>query len=262
MESPLKTVRIVAAHAAFLLAFAGHVRSAAAIETGSPGALPPPPPPPPTVSAPRAPPPSRQAPSAPASTSDGAAGSGSATPVPADTGVLDDGRHALDTRIFVAAMLGYSSDEMNFGLGVRAGKTLANHIYVGGSLVYQIGESNDGSASVNAPGVSSNTSYSSGVSGFYVGPEGGYDFDLKYVVLRPYLGLGILWWTASASAGGVSASTTDTKFVVWPGASVVWNVPDSNFFLGGDLRFVSVPGGPAVGFFAFAGMHFGTAETL
>jgi hypothetical protein len=171
--------------------------------------------------------------------------------------VADDGRHALDTRISVAAMLGYSSDEMNFGVGVRAGKTLENHIYVGGNLVYQIGESSSGSTSVSAPGVAANSSYSSGISGLYVGPEGGYDFDLKYVVVRPYLGLGILWWTASVSAGGVSASTTDTKFVAWPGATVVWNAPDSAFFLGADLRFVSVPGGPAVGFFAFGGMHFG-----
>ena len=44
---------------------------------------------------------------------------------------------------------------------------------------------------------------------------------------------------------------------VWLGGAVVWYVPNSNFFVGGDVRMITVPG-TAVGLYAMGGMHFGS----
>jgi len=223
-----------------------------AIETGQPPNLPPPPPPPLTTATPgtSAPPPASRA-TKPSTPPPAASTSSSATvsSTTADSGTSDGGPHALDTRFFIAPMLGYLSDYLDFGIGLRGGKTLDNHIYIGGTFIYQVGEGGSVSGGGNT--------YSWSSSGFYLGPEGGYDFDLKYVVVRPYLGLGIFSWGSSTSGPGVSAGASSTRFVVWPGGSVIWNVPNSNFFLGGDLRLVSVPG-TAFGMYAMGGLHFGS----
>jgi outer membrane autotransporter protein len=175
----------------------------------------------------------------------------------ADSGTSDSGMHALDTRWFIAPLLGFASENLSFGIGVRGGKTLDNHIYIGGTFVYQTGDSGSYSASVTTPGGVVGASGSWSYNGFYVGPEGGYDFDLRYVVVRPYIGIGLFDVTGSAAGNGVSAGSSSTEFVVWPGCTVIWNVPSSNFFLGGDLRLITVPGG-AVGLYAMGGIHLGS----
>jgi hypothetical protein len=249
---------------------------ARAIETGG-SQLPPPPPPPLTAAPPGAPTPApapRSAPrpatapasgaSAGASVSAGGAGaSGGASvtyagaPPPADE-APDTGPHAFDTRWFVAPMLGFASDYLNFGIGVRGGKVLDNHIYIGGTFLYSLGEGGSTNGVVVAgPNGPINTSTSWSTSGLYIGPEGGYDFDLRYVVVRPYMGLGIYTWTASAAGPAAGGSTSSTQVVAWPGCTVIWPVPHSDFFLGGDLRVLTVPGG-SVGFYALGGMHFGS----
>lgn len=143
-------------------------------------------------------------------------------------------------------MLGVSTDYLNVGLGARGGKTFENHLYVGGSLLLHFA----GSGFYNGY-------YGGSATVFYLGPEGGYDFDLHAVVLRAYLGLGPAFFSYSVNTPTGSYSGSDTRFVVWPGASVMWSPKGSPWFVGGDIRFVSVPGGPAVGFFAFGGIHLG-----
>ena len=218
---------------------------ALAIETGTPPQLPPPPPPPPPVgqSPPPAPPPRGAAPTKPAQTTGAPTRvmPASSTTSTSSVSTSDEGPSggALDTRWALAGMIGVSTDYLNFGIGLRGGKTFDNHLYIGASMLYHFvgsgGYYGGGSASV-----------------FYIGPEGGYDFDLKPVVLRAYMGLGPAFF--NYSVGPYSGS--DTRFVVWPGASVLWNIGDSPWFIGGDVRFVSVPGGPAVGFFFTGGIHF------
>jgi outer membrane autotransporter protein len=154
-------------------------------------------------------------------------------------------------------MLGYASENLNFGIGLRGGKTLDNHIYIGGTFVYQTGDSGSYSGGVTTGTTTVTTSGSWSYNGFYVGPEGGYDFDLKVVVVRPYLGLGIFDATGSASGNGTSFSGSSTQFVIWPGCTVIWNVPGSSFFLAGDVRLISVPD-VALGIYAMGGLHFGS----
>lgn len=230
-----------------------------AIETGQPPNLPPPPPPPlttatpgtsppppaPRASRPSSPPPASSSPTVTASTST------------ADSGASSSVGSALDTRWFIAPLLGFASDNLTLGIGVRAGKTLDNHVYLGGTFVYQVGDSGSYSGTVVAPGTTVSTSASWSYNGFYIGPEGGYDFDLKVVVVRPYLGLGLFDLTGSASAGGVSGGGSSTHFVVWPGCSVIWNVPNSNFFVGGDVRVITLPDA-ALGVYAMGGIHLGS----
>ncbi len=149
-------------------------------------------------------------------------------------------------------MLGVSTDCLGFGLGLRGGKTWDNHLYIGGSAVYHFA----GCGYENVGTVVGN--YSTSASAFYIGPEGGYDFDLKAVVLRAYMGLGMAFFNASVSGPGINQSYSSNQFVVWPGASVFWDIPSSPWFIGGDIRFVSVPAGPAVGFFFWGGIHLGS----
>ena len=192
---------------------------ARAIETGAPPQLPPPPPPPITQS-PAAPAgggskPASAAPRSTAASSSSASASTSSS-VSETSGGSSGG--ALDTRIALAGMLGVSTDCLGFGLGARGGKTWDNHLYIGGSFVYHF----PGCGYENFGPVGGN--YSSSASAFYFGPEGGYDFDLKAVVLRAYMGLGIAFLNASASGPGIpngSISSSSNQFVVWPGASVI-----------------------------------------
>ena len=71
------------------------------------------------------------------------------------------------------------------------------------------------------------------------------------------MGLGLFDLTGSASAGGVSGGGSDTRFVIWPGCSVIWNVPGSNYFIGGDARLISLPE-VAFALYAMGGIHFGS----
>jgi len=220
---------------------------AAAADKYAPSQLPPPPPPPlgqdqPVPPAQAQPPPKHKAQPAPAS----------ATTATADSGASGESPGALDTRWAIGAMLGLSTDYLNFGFGARGGKTFGNHIFIGGSAVFHFA-GDTYSAYAGPIG-----NYTSSASVFYFGPEGGYDIDLNVVVLRPYVGLGPAFFSWSVNGAGTSASGSSTRFVVWPGATVIYSFPDSPFFIAGDIRFVSVPGGPAVGFFAFGGIHFGS----
>jgi hypothetical protein len=161
---------------------------------------------------------------------------------------------SLDDGFPVMATLGFSSNDLQLGLGVRAGKTLTNHIYVGGAFVYHLGHEVGGAQGGGYTATAS-------ISAFYIGPEVGYDFNLSPVRVRVYTGLGIVWINTSTQTGGPGLPTVEghastDRFVIWPGATVLYPLPDSSFFIGGDLRFVTVPDGPAVGLFGLAGTKF------
>jgi hypothetical protein len=173
-----------------------------------------------------------------------------AAPVEAPAPPPQEAPPAVDERFAGAVLLGYASDNLNLGVGARFGKTLASRVYLGGTFVYNFGESE----SVATPAGTSTASFSA----FYVGPEGGYDFALGAFVVRPYVGLGIASLSVSGSAAGTSVGASTTKLVLWPGGAAIYDLPGSDFFVGGDARLVTVPGGPAFGVVAFGGMHFGS----
>ncbi|HEY3805578.1 MAG TPA: hypothetical protein VGL61_23385 [Kofleriaceae bacterium] len=155
----------------------------------------------------------------------------------------------VDTGFHIDAMLGFESDNLSLGIGVRGGKTFANHIYVGGLFVYQIGTS----SSAAVEGVTA----SSSVSAFYIGPEVGYDlhFAALPVVFRPYLGLGVADAIGSSTVNGMTTSASSSELSVWPGVTGLYRIPGSSFVVGGDFRIVTGPWGTAVGLFATGSMY-------
>jgi hypothetical protein len=215
--------------------------------------LPPPKPPPADLAAPKAAP--RPAPVAPVPVP---------VPAPAQTGTTSTTSAvlpaaepeapaaapsaALDDQSFtVAPLLGFGTDNLDFGVGLRAGKVaLGEHVWLGGSAIYHLGHGSSGT--VNG------VRYESSSSALFVGPEVGYDFPVGPVVLRPYGGIGLAAFSASASAGGVRASDTVTKLVIWPGVTALYGLSGSRFFVGGDTHLVTVPGGPSFALFALGGL--------
>ncbi len=165
------------------------------------------------------------------------------------TGVAHAAESPTAGHASAAGLLGYGfKDGVGLGFGVRGGYTLPQNVYLGGTFVYHLGKSEStpyGDASVHL---------------YYFGVEGGYDIYAAPVVIRPYVGLGAA--TASASIpggnfGGVSIpsqSSSDTKFGVWPGASVIY--PIGKAFVGGDARFLIVSDFNAFSMFATGGIQF------
>ncbi|MBX3191705.1 MAG: outer membrane beta-barrel protein [Labilithrix sp.] len=133
-------------------------------------------------------------------------------------------------RVGVASMLGFGSANQGFGLGVRGGYTMPMNVYVGGSFMYHVGTS----TALLGQSVSSNAYYFAG--------EGGYDFQAGPVTIRPYAGLGYQVASISGPApntpAGTLVSQNANSVVVYPAASAHWNIPRSQFFVGGDTRVV------------------------
>jgi len=150
----------------------------------------------------------------------------------------------------VGALLGYGfKDGTNLGLGVRGGYTLPMNVYLGGTFVYHLGKSE----STPFGDVKSNV--------FYYGFEGGYDIAAGPVVVRPYLGLGAATAKTSSPAFDLGAgqsfpatSASETRFGLWPGASVLY--PLGSAFVGADARYLIVEDYNAFSLFATGGVQF------
>ena len=137
-----------------------------------------------------------------------------------------------------------TQDYMTFGIGARGGYTLPNTpVYLGGTLAYHFGSDH--------------------VHTFLFGVEGGYDFVVGPVVLRPYLGLGdaIVAFSGITVPGlGTVGGESKNEFALWPGATVMY--PINQFFVGGDARVYLLPGIPSggdvagLGIYATGGMQF------
>jgi hypothetical protein len=156
-------------------------------------------------------------------------------------------RDARARPVRVGVLGGFSSSDLNMGVGLRGGKAIG-HLWIGGEVVYNVGRS------VSNPIGATRTS----TSAFYVGPEAGVEIDLApALVLRPYAGAGVAVFATSVTVGGEDAtSATDTRAVAWPGLTLLYDVPETLLTFGADSRLVFVPGGPAVGVFATGEMRF------
>jgi hypothetical protein len=138
-----------------------------------------------------------------------------------------------------AGLLGYGfEDGSNLGLGARFGYSLRNNIYLGGLFQYHFGESNEAGAFGATADAHGNI--------YYFGFEGGYDFHIDDVVIRPYAGLGpgfehASLETCAPGVGCAKASNTDTEFTFWFGGTVLYQF-DEKWFIGGDFRLPIVDG--------------------
>jgi hypothetical protein len=148
--------------------------------------------------------------------------------------------------ISAALLLGYGFNNVNdsgvgdsvnvygLGIGVRGGYSLAiggpGTLYVGGTFIYHLGYSKD-------VGTSSLTSRVSPL-----GVEGGYDFTVAPgITVRPFLGLGLAFYSSTVSFGGLTQDNGGSKFALWPGVEGMYDITEQ-IFVGADLRYTIVTG--------------------
>lgn len=127
--------------------------------------------------------------------------------------------------------LRFASDDLNLGLGLNAGGTLDNGIYIGGLGAYFFGESDSGSVG--------GVSYDASFSALFLMAEGGYDFGLaQNFVLRPTLALGIVtgFLESCSNALGSERCVDDSssEFNAALGGQALYLM--GNLTLGGELR--------------------------
>lgn len=148
------------------------------------------------------------------------------------------------SRLAIDGMVGVADSDLGPGVGVRASLPVVNRLRLGGTVVDHFGHSF--TRQVN--GVSADGS----TAALYLGPEVGWDVPLGAVLVRPYAGIGAAF-LSSTVISGVRSTDSETRAIVWPGASIEWVVPRTAFAIGGDLRLVTIPGGPALSAFLTAG---------
>ncbi len=143
----------------------------------------------------------------------------------------------VDTRSFFTTTTGGGSGGLGLGIGGRLGTTFSNGVSVAGSFTYQGWESGR-LASLG--------------SALYLGGEPGYDFNLRYVTVRPYFGVGI--------ALNAQGKTADAELAIWGGAQATYDIPKTRLFLALDLRLVTTATelDLAVAAFAGFGVKFGS----
>lgn len=184
-----------------------------------------------------------------------------ATPFPAQEQEIQPAPGVAPKPISAALLLGYGTDlggdfnPWGFGIGLRGGYNIGR-IYVGGRFTYHFGTSAD----LLTAGLSTiEVTYSL----WDLDAEGGYDFPVgEKLTFRPSLLLGILHITASSDApvfgGEAAVSSSNTKLVVSPGASLFYDIT-RDIFLGGDARLPWVVGGGSIFglvIYVTGGLHF------
>lgn len=144
--------------------------------------------------------------------------------------------------LLVGATVGYASQNLRIGLGLRAGYSFLDTYYVGLAFTYQLGVDIGDST----------------FSGFYPGLEFGYDYHVEGITIRPYAGVGMFF--ARASIAGESV-TGDGLLSIYPGVTVDYQIANTPGFIGVDLRLLLIFGAepsadPSFGAFAFGGVRF------
>lgn len=133
--------------------------------------------------------------------------------------------------ISIAFLAGHGEkDAFKAGVGGRVGYTLKNNLYFGGSFIWHFG-TQDGPVQANVS---------------YGGGEVGYELPVGPIVVRPYVGGGIASIFASVympriggyEGGRISAS--ESRFAVWPGASLLIPFDGGRGFIGVDGKFLVV----------------------
>ncbi len=140
---------------------------------------------------------------------------------------------AVKEPIRIDALLGYTDNYLGAAIGVRGGKVVTQHLYVGGTFVYNFGSSYNVATPIGTEKFST--------SAFYLGPEVGWDFVLAPgFTLRPYGGIGFASFNASTTYAnqnlGTNSSASNTVLLFWPGATALYDIPNTNFMVGGDVR--------------------------
>lgn len=121
-----------------------------------------------------------------------------------------------------------------FGLGVRAGATFPVGAYVGGTFVKHLGTRRLGAREGGG------TTYVAIAHDTLVGPEIGWDISLsRRILLRPFVGGGLLLTLGKTAVGSASISDDHAWFYLAPGLLAAHRFGE--LFVGVDLRMTIVP---------------------
>lgn len=159
----------------------------------------------------------------------------------------DDGAGKMSA----APLMGFGSNHFGFAVGARAGYTLPSKVYLGATFMVHFGSTYGYGGYLGSAGeVSTHVLYPAG--------EAGYDFRVGPVTIRPYAGVGVAFIGSSTTFAGQSVSASDSSLLIYPGATAYWNIPRSDFFVGGDTRMLILTkgGDPSFGLYATAGLKF------
>ncbi|MBI2395950.1 MAG: hypothetical protein HYV09_40675 [Deltaproteobacteria bacterium] len=121
-------------------------------------------------------------------------------------------------------------DAFRTGFGARLGYTLPSNIYLGGAFVYHVGTT-EGPVQANAS---------------YGGGELGYDFIAGPAILRAYSGFGVVSANATVTIppvgtnGAEKMKASESRFGIWPGASLVFPFENGSAFVGVDAKLLIV----------------------
>jgi hypothetical protein len=143
------------------------------------------------------------------------------------------GNPFTQNRVQALGGLRVGSNNLNFGLGLKAGYTLPMDLYVGGMFDYFFGEDNE---STIGP-VHNEHSFSI----FLLAPEVGYDFGITPAfMVRPFGGIGLASAQVEVCSRGPAvnycADDSQSDVGLTLGGLVHYSV--GRLFLGGELRFL------------------------
>ena len=162
-------------------------------------------------------------------------GFGSSEPAAEDSGESASMRVSLGALVGAGFALDDTVGNVNaegFGIGAQAGINL-DKIFLGARFLYYLGDT----SALPTGDLSMNT--------WLVAAEGGYDFDLSALILRPSLALGLItrivdqppMFTSPATGGfigGSGGNAPQFAFYAAPGASLL--LPISMLYVGVDAR--------------------------
>ncbi|MBI2390076.1 MAG: outer membrane beta-barrel protein [Deltaproteobacteria bacterium] len=137
-------------------------------------------------------------------------------------------------------------DAFGTGFGARVGYTVPNKIYLGGSLVYHVGQT-QGPVQANV---------------WYGGGEVGYDVAAGPFIIRPYAGVGAASINATVTVAAVGdfaggkVTASQSRFAVWPGAMFLFPFEQGSAFIGVDAKVVVVDNASALNTYGTFGLAF------
>lgn len=147
----------------------------------------------------------------------------------------------LSRPLLVGVTAGYATENLRIGLGMRVAYSFFDDIYVGVGFTYQLGVA------------IRDVTY----RGFYPALEGGYDWHIDAITIRPYAGVALYF--AQVAGAGVS-DTGSGYFSIYPGLHADYQIANTPGFVGVDARllviFAETDPNPSLGLFAAGGMRF------
>jgi hypothetical protein len=149
----------------------------------------------------------------------------------AEAKVTEPKRFPVGNRLSVEPLVGFGTNDFNFGAGGRIGYTFEFPMYIGGTFMWHAGETRNATAANGFAETKSNF--------YYPGVELGYDIGIGRrgdFLVRPYGGAAILFDRERVAVNNIAVSDTSNQFMLYPGLTAHYNVAGGPWYLGVDTR--------------------------